>query len=337
MPETETMEHVEAEAAQDSTTTNTNYLAMLRDQWGQFAIVMFSPLVVVLVLSAVTSIGVQARLGMGSGINAFFTVITAVLTGVAGAVIHDRWSKMRGEAVISARGRSAVRGLRLLLRHLNSFDEHHLHSVRKLHFDTDDPNRIDPLEGKIMEDVHFYLKQLRNHIINAIDEWTDFVPEAQSLVTGRDVVEITEREIAEKNRKLELVSMKLRSTEAEQELSDAERKLEVGELKRQRDELREDIAQLQRMVRDQRKSPEGIVVGPSATFSHGGLLTGIEFVKRGLSRQDIYGESELDDLHAQRPLVFRDGQLRQVDESTQENEGITEREEGDNSEQLGSK
>ncbi len=155
---------------------------LVRD-WIRFGKIFLSPPVFILIIAAIILVWISLTIPSDAGIppilDATVRVMISLLSGLVGALIYDRWSKITEGGILVTRGKSAIRGLKLLLNNIASLERRTLLSLNRL-------NRKDPRNKSIvitLEETIDRSNSLQEETINAIEEWQDIIPEAADLST----------------------------------------------------------------------------------------------------------------------------------------------------------
>lgn len=128
----------------------------LIQEWATFARIVLSPGIVLLILATLGLLWIlqYTPKGMSSPplIAAALTLIISLLSALAGSLITNRWNKITETGVLVTRGKSAIRGLKLLLLNLGA-----LESRVKVHIErldkSEDQGNIKSLVCQNFEDV----------------------------------------------------------------------------------------------------------------------------------------------------------------------------------------
>lgn len=146
--------------------------AFLR-RWASFILAVLDPWTFVLLLSA-------AMLVYGSSLQtdkrfaAVLTVAASLCSGLLGGVVAKKWGEHTERHVLIARGRSAIRNLRLLLSSIGTMEKRVEKYVGRLA----EPNCSQDVVRTYLEEILDRCVVLHDEGINAIENWTDIIPEA---------------------------------------------------------------------------------------------------------------------------------------------------------------
>lgn len=145
----------------------------LKDRWRLFGNIILDPWVLILLVASAAA-GYLA--GHQSDPKSIFlmTLIAAICGGILGGILTKRWSEMTDERVIIARGKTAVRGLHLLLNNIAYLEER-----TKLFLSRQDETAERSDEAWVaFEEIIGVCRVLEEEALNSIENWTDIIPEA---------------------------------------------------------------------------------------------------------------------------------------------------------------
>lgn len=159
----------------------------MKKEWIVFAGVILSPPVVALGL--VTLVLIFLRLTTPTGvrlppaIDAAVTLIISIFSGVIGALISERWNKARETSILVTRGKSAIRGLQLLLRNIAGIEQRIVRYATELDKCMDEPGLTSSIVHLSYEEIKTRCVELQEETLNAVEEWQDIIPEVANLKT----------------------------------------------------------------------------------------------------------------------------------------------------------
>lgn len=247
----------------------------LRWRWATFAGVVFSPAVSILIVATVVLIYFSLNTPKGtvsSGIEAVITVIISIFSGLAGAFISKRWSEINEGSILVTRGKSAIRGLKLLLLNTSAIEQrikvflNHLSSARTQSGDQHDIIKVS------YEELVERCNSLQEEAINAIEEWQDIIPEANiktqiGILTDLKVQQLSLEQQISKSQD------ELAETRAQ---SEDDRERLTNQLKKKEGELREVKSKFQQKKHELDPSILGSVSATSILASHTSLTNSPE-------------------------------------------------------------
>lgn len=155
--------------------------AALVSRWGTFAKVLFDPVVLVTTIAILLlidqSLGLAPSEGQGSAPKALYIVLTgviAVASSVVGAIIHQKMAEETEGGRLVTRGKSAIRGLKLLALNASAAEKRTAYLMGKL----PESDLSKDIVTTNLEEIIGRLNALQEEAINAIEEWQDIIPEA---------------------------------------------------------------------------------------------------------------------------------------------------------------
>jgi len=155
----------------------TGSLRPLFERWVSFLTTILDPWTLILLLSA-------AALVYGSFVEtdkkfgAILTVAATICSGVVGGLIASKWGEHTERQVLVARGRSAIRNLRLLLSSVGTTEKRVETYVRRL----TEPGCNNDLVKTYLEEVLERCTILHDEAISAVENWTDIIPDITTQI-----------------------------------------------------------------------------------------------------------------------------------------------------------
>lgn len=169
-------------------------LKRLGVKWGVFAEIIFSPGSSIFIALGAFCLFFSIFVFV-SPLSDFLSILSAVLTAVAGIFIKDDWDKLRGESILEKKGLSAIRNLDSLAEQLTR--------LRKW---TENFISMDTEKKRDLEEINRHLETMRLSIRSGLADWADIVPELKKLKEAeeryRGTVEAYVEEILESKKKL---------------------------------------------------------------------------------------------------------------------------------------
>ncbi len=284
-------------------------LQNLSSEWSVFIGVICNSwlliLIVLTIILIVCSIGLKIpATGQGpantGALQAFLAVMISIFSGLVGAMIASRWAAAGETSVLITRGKSAIRGLKLLLLNLSSAEKRAAKYLESL----GDPPEIELVKLSYEETIERF-RSLQEETTNAIEEWQDIIPEA-NITTQIGVISQLQADLVEKSATVE----ELKEALAEAKASAEEKKEEALQelLQKTKQELAEIRGELSKKVNELSQSGLGSlssVTAPAVGYFLGGsseMLTATtgpnpgwqwyrEFLKRSEKKPDDKGPS----------------------------------------------
>lgn len=211
----------------------------LRERWAAFASIIFDPWAIALFVVA-TGLAVGSVIQTEPKVAALLTFVLSLVTGVLGAVYWQRWQRLSQERTISARGKTAVRSLKLLLGHVGRIERRVRQNLGR--FREDEEGTItDEVVRTYLEEVIEECGHLEEQVLSAIENWTDLVPEADIRTQIGEITKLR-GELRQRSKELQDLEEELearRETEEETERL----QLEVEEKQEEVSRLRQKLAE----------------------------------------------------------------------------------------------
>ena len=152
-------------------------LKRLGASWLSFLEVVFNPLSVILVGCTLGLIYfdtiARSTLEASPAMAVIITAAMSLCAGLAGAFLEKRWNRISESGVLITRGKSAIRGLTLLLQNLNGLERRaviYLGRARE--------GGADASVTSSYEEIIDRCNALEEEAANSIEEWQDIIPEA---------------------------------------------------------------------------------------------------------------------------------------------------------------
>lgn len=195
----------------------------LKDKWGSFFNVILDPWVIIMLIATVAFIYYSTQTE-DKKLLAIITLIISLVSGLLGGIIANRWAQMTELKVLVARGKSAIRSLKLILLNISNIEKRTKEYIACI----DKENKEHKLITSNFEEVIEKCNILEEEIISSIENWTDIIPEVANLKTQIGLVS----------------EMKLRQAELEGDISALNKKIETvkEEGSKQKDELQKRLS-----------------------------------------------------------------------------------------------
>ncbi|MDA8405239.1 MAG: hypothetical protein M0T73_00015 [Deltaproteobacteria bacterium] len=157
-------------------------------EWRIFVQTLFSPKILFFIVATVAlfclSLTVREDPKAPPYLTAIITVLLTISSVLLGRFISDRWSKLSDRGIMVTRGKSAIRGLNLLLQNLYTTEKR----VKAHRGYLDQGNSDYKLIVMSYEEIVERCILLQEEAINAIEEWQDIIPEVEGLKTQIGVI-----------------------------------------------------------------------------------------------------------------------------------------------------
>lgn len=196
----------------------------LKEKWAIFFNVILDPWVIIVLISTVAFIYYSTQTE-DKKLLAIITLIISLVSGLLGGIIANRWAQMTELKVLVARGKSAIRSLKLILLNISNIEKRTKEYIASI----DKENKEHKLITSNFEEVIEKCNILEEEIISSIENWTDIIPEVANLKTQIGLVS----------------EMKLRQNELQGDISALNKKIETvtEEGSKQKDELQKRLSE----------------------------------------------------------------------------------------------
>ncbi len=185
-----------------------------KERWRLFLSITFDPWVVLLIVLTVVLGRVLIGQSNPSTVSALIVMVSLV-SGVTGAVWYNRWSFSSEERLVTARGRSAVRSLKVLLNNIGSLGRRvECHDSWLTNDDVEDHQK--KLTRMALTDLRERCVALEEETLSSIENWTDFVPEAD-IRSQVGVISALRGEVDDQKKQAEEMRKLLRGQEDQSE------------------------------------------------------------------------------------------------------------------------
>lgn len=211
----------------------------LKNRWKMFAGVVFDPWTIFLLITVSILFFLSANEQNRFAASLLFVLIT-ISSAILGGRVTKHWVDITEGGIVRARGKSAVRSLKLLLRNIASLETR----IRNFRFAEDEIENHPEVIKRNYEEVVETCSLLQEETINSIENWTDIVPEAD-IKTQIGVISDLKSNISEKENELSLLNEKFNAAKGETEQSKKNLKEKILEKENQ-------IKKLEREVMDKK-------------------------------------------------------------------------------------
>jgi hypothetical protein len=150
----------------------------LKDKWSNFFNVLLDPWVIIMLIATVVFIHYSIQTD-DKKLLAILTVIISVFSGLLGGIVANRWAQLTELKVLVARGKSAIRSLKLILLNITNIERRTGLYINCI----DDENKDYKLIKSNFEEIIEKCNILEEEIISSIENWTDIIPEVENLKT----------------------------------------------------------------------------------------------------------------------------------------------------------
>lgn len=173
-------------------------------------------------------------------------VLIVITSAILGSRITKQWVDVTEGGIVIARGRSAVRNLKLLLRNVAALEER----IRKFRMCEGEIEKHPQVTKRNYEEAIGICNLLQEQTVNSIENWTDIVPEAD-IKTEIGVISDLKGSLNNKGNDLKLLKQQLDEAKGE---SDQER----NQLKKQIKDKEKQINSLEHEIMDRKVDLGGL-------------------------------------------------------------------------------
>lgn len=213
----------------------------LPDRWKAFLTTVLDPLSVALMIStiflSIVLLGQTDRI-----LIATLTFLVSVFSGVLGGVLGKKWDDLTGERIIVARGKSAIRNLKLLLGAAVALERRVRRYLAQCAEDHQGEDRAPQAITIYLEEAVARCILLEEGILSSIESWTDIIPEADVKTQIGLISELT-LSVDKLQQELSALSAELQETKGKSE--DEIARLESGRRQKEKElsELRRELSE----------------------------------------------------------------------------------------------
>lgn len=223
---------------------NVIYNNSLYKKWKNFLNVILDPWVIILSLATVYFIYFSNLPGTtDKNIISILTLIISLFSAILGGILANRWAEITELKVLVARGKSAIRSLKLILLNISKIEKRTKYYISSIDKENEDFKLVISNFEEVIEKCYI----LEEEIISSIENWTDIIPEVENMKTQIGLItdminteSLLQQEILGLNKNLETEKEKKGKQnndmqnllkEKEAELTEVKRKLTIADNK----------------------------------------------------------------------------------------------------------
>lgn len=182
----------------------------LKERWKTFACVILDPWSVLLTIVVGGLLCFSLQKTPEATTFVLLSILLALTSAVLGGRVSQQWIAATESGILATRGRSAVSGLKLLLRNIAALEAR----VQSFQVRESESQKFPVVVKRSYEEVLATCSLLQEETVSSIENWTDIVPEADIRT---QIVEITslKAQIDEKEYERELLQKVLNETKGE--------------------------------------------------------------------------------------------------------------------------
>lgn len=212
-------------------------------RWSAFLDITFDPWVLLLFTAGMVLSVVLVRQENPEAVAAL-TLMLSLISGVLGGLLTARWTNITDERTIVARGKVAVRSLKLLLSNLAALDRRACTYLERCK----QPDPDAPLNREVvvtyLEEVIGRCEVLEEEALSSIENWTDIIPEAD-IRTQIGVISQLKEEVGQRAADLQNLSTQLAEVQGRSEEKERELRKEMAGKEKELSRLRKDLQERQ--------------------------------------------------------------------------------------------
>jgi hypothetical protein len=212
----------------------------LRDRWKAFSTIILDPLSVGLLIST-AFLSVVLVFQTDRIIVATLTFLVAVFAGVLGGVLGKKWDDLTGERIIVARGKSAIRNLKLLLGSAVALERRVRQYLSQGFEENKTKNPSSEIITTYLEEVVGRCVLLEEGILSSIESWTDITSEGDIKTQIGVISELTYK-VDSLTQELNTLGSKLQETKGKTEKEIETLRTEKRQKEKELSELRQELS-----------------------------------------------------------------------------------------------
>lgn len=217
-----------------------------KSRWRAFLDIVIDPWTITLIVVSAFLVKVIVE-QTDRFVVAILTVILSVVSGVLGGLLTNRWTQITGERVTVARGKVAVRSLKLLLGNIAALERR----VRTYLERYQDGKRRESLNDEVvttyLEEIIGRTGVLEEETLSSIENWMDILPEAD-VRTQIGVISKLREELSERARDLEGLNVKLKEVAGKSEEKEETLKKQIYDKEQEITRLRKELSEKKSVV-----------------------------------------------------------------------------------------
>lgn len=157
----------------NSTQVLESWAYALGQKWTALGQAVLDPFFLISFLSSLV-LGLFSVQIKDTGVNALLTILLALSSGVAGARLTNEWQALTEGKAIEHKGRTAIRGLKLLFNSISMIQERTRYYIAHI---KETPGSSATITAGLEEIVE-KSKLVQRQALNSIEDWNDILPEA---------------------------------------------------------------------------------------------------------------------------------------------------------------
>lgn len=261
----------------------------ITDKWKIFLSIIFDPWVFIFMLSTILLFVYKYNISTNAQPTTM-VIITLMITlssAILGSRITKQWIDISEGSLLVARGRSAVRSLKLLLSSIFSLDrrvKYYIHQKKNNNLGKDS---LDLIFSEFCERCNI----LSEETVSSIENWTDIIPEAD-IKTHIGIISDLKANLENTKKELNQISLEKDEIKGRKDKEKKQLEAQIKTKEREIDDLREELRQ--------KEIRFGINVGTQATtlgsFSPGSIMSNIPGIIKNKNINENSDNNNINDL-----------------------------------------
>lgn len=207
----------------------------LKARWKLFLNLILDPWTLLLILG-ISVLFYYSRREPSALASALLFVLITITSAILGGRIIKHWVDVTEGGAVLARGRSAVRSLKLLIRNIAALEGR----IRDFRSREEEIQKHPEVIKRNYEEAIEICNFLQEETINSIEDWTDIVPEAD-IKTQIGVISELKSSLAEKENDLVMLKHQLEEAQGKSEQERNQLKEQIRKKETQINELSREI------------------------------------------------------------------------------------------------
>jgi len=252
----------------------------LKEKWYHFFNIILDPWIIILIVLTFFFI-LSSNFITQEPQKTIFSIILSLISGILGGVFAKKWSDIFEGKLIITRGISAIRSLKLLLLNISAIENRVFIYIKQLDKETINHEMIKTNFEEIIEKCNI----LEEEGLNAIENWTDIIPEA-NIKTQIGIISDLKKNGCELMLQIENLNKELKKNK---ELNEKEKKELTTEIRKKTEDLKKLNKQLNHKETDLFPFGLGGITGSSrlSNLNIGTNIINSDFATYGIEYQPV--------------------------------------------------
>lgn len=150
-----------------------NTFTDLKRKWRLFLYIILDPFLILLIIITICLIYFSSD-DKNKNVYFILIVLSSISCSFIGALIYRKWEEFNDKPILIARGKSAIRNLKLLMSSIAALEKR----VKIFLFNLNDAKNTRVVTSSNLEEIIDKCITLKEETINSIENWIDIIPEA---------------------------------------------------------------------------------------------------------------------------------------------------------------